>query len=128
MSKVTLQETIAPPFIEALNALLLIPFPARVSWKIGKIIRGIKKENDIYEQERLKALKKYAKLKKNGSIDFDDKKKAQFDTGKLEEFTRDLEELQKQEIDIGTVPLSLFGNIEIEPHVFAALMDKVITE
>ncbi len=127
MITLTLADTNNEDFIKALFLLSEIPVPASTSWKIGKIAKHINEENKLYEVERLKTVKKYAIIK-DGEIQLDKHKNAKFEGDKLKEFTKELNELKKQEIKVDQIQFSLLNDIIIQPQILAILMDKIIIE
>lgn len=126
-------ETIAnPQFMAAMSELAAFEMPARASYWIGKSITKLESHLLAYDKARIKSLKKYSELDKNGEMVTDEKTKGvKFKTPEDEAaFKKELEELRAEEVEVLKIACSVLvpekGNdsekdLKIKPWIFSAL-------
>lgn len=90
-------------------------FKGAISFKIGRIIRELNKELELFENARQKIIDIYAIRDANGQILMDEKN--QIKLTNFNSFNKELQELLNTtiEINVEKIPISVFDNIEITP-------------
>lgn len=91
------------------------------SYRVAKILKKIDPEIAIYEDERIKLIRKYGEESEPGRL--------QVKQENIPEYVKELETLVQQEVDIDIqkVKISEIGNIDIKPAVLINL-DFMIEE
>lgn len=122
--KIKLEEL--PKMVEALVSLSKRDYKAKTAYRISKISKKIFKEFEIFNEERMKLIKKYGLkdddgelITKDGHYQFEDK----------EAFDGEIKELLDTEIQVNIEPLSIeeFGDSELTPSELLGL-GKLIKE
>jgi len=104
--------------MKAIDELAEMGFAAKLSYRIGKACRKALLEFKDYEDARLKSLKQYGTVDKDGNITC--KKE------NVEKFREEMNSLMEEECEltgVEKIPLSMFDNedVKIKPAVFGAL-------
>jgi hypothetical protein len=119
-----------PRFRDLLNTLSKEKLPLRVGFKLKGIIKTVNEEHAKYDELRLEAIKRYAKLKPDGELDLDENSGAIFESQeKMNGFVTDLNDLVAIELtNIGSISMSELGdNLSLTTEDLL-ILDGVITE
>jgi hypothetical protein len=128
MAKVKLGQVVSGNFLMSLNKLSEQQVSALAAWSIAKIHKKASENVASYEEARTKAIKKYASLKEDGSVDSDEKGQVVFKSDEDKEAAiKDINELLNQEVTLPELKLSSLGDMKVDVGVIAAL-ESVITE
>lgn len=128
IEKIKIKSLMAQGFMPALSNLSSQDLPMKSSYWIGKSINKINSHIKDYDAARTKSLKKYAELDENGEIITTEGDQVKFKSDDTKAaFTKELEELQDQEVDVIKVSSEaiLVAEAKIKPWVFSAL-DEII--
>lgn len=110
-----LEELVDPSFKSGVTKLATAGLPMKVAFKLEGIVGAIEEELKKFEVARQAALKKYGKLKEDGSCETDDKGNVIFkDEDSAKSFIKEYTDLAAQEVAIGKLNLNDFGdNVKI---------------
>jgi hypothetical protein len=127
-AKLKLKVIMNQDFAWAMSTIMNCSLPAKASYWLSRIFKQVQSQQKHYDEARIKSLKKYANLTPDGELEVDDKNNAVFTGEKKEGFTKELNELLEEEIEITTMQFSLLGEeAKIEPRVLL-LLDSVIIQ
>jgi len=119
-----------PRFRDLLITLSKEKLPLRVGFKLKGIIKTVNEEHAKYDELRLEAIKRYAKLKLDGELELDENSGAIFESQEnMNGFISELNDLVSLELtNIGSVSISELGdNLSLTTEDLLVL-DGVITE
>lgn len=104
MHKTTLGEMVT--IREDMHKLFAQEMPAKISWKLSKFIKIMEDEYKLFEESRIKTLKKYVP-----------EGETQVPEDKKEEFTKELNDLLDAELEIEIDPINIddIGSVSISP-------------
>ena len=105
--------------VEGYNSLMTLasmPFKAKVSYKIGRIVVAAEQELKPYEKQRVDLVTRYGEKDEQGNVTITD-------PAKMDTFKAEHDELLETEINIWGDPLALddLGDKEIAPSTLARL-------
>lgn len=113
--------------IGSLHTLSNESLPVRASFYISKNVKELQKSLETYDEEKKKLMKKYCKLKEDGSLDV--KKDGTVDIIDTENWNKDMKELMALETDVNIAKLNIndFGNATLTANEIG-LIDFMIAE
>ena len=104
--------------LSAMGVLANLDLPAVIAFRIGKIVQQANEVMDVYSKTLEKAQAKAAKVGEPGeALVF-------FSPEAEKEYKAQFAELNEENVEIKFTPISLegFGDVQVKPVVFAALM------
>ena len=106
----------------ALQAIANQPFPVKLSYKLGRILKAAEQCLQAHEKVRVKLVEKYGEKREKGGYEVTDPEA-------LEKFKAEVEPLLEVEQELWGDPISIYelGNKELPPAVLGAL-DWLIVE
>jgi len=109
---------------ETLQKLAKKDFKAKLAWSIARLLKAAEKEIQEFNETRMNLIKKYGEKNENGELVTDDKGNCKIDSDSMNEFTNELNELLKTEVEINANPIdiALLEDINFTPS------DMVILE
>lgn len=113
-------------FIEAINTLIEIDLPARVSFKVSSIHRELSSENEKFEKGRREIISKYAAKNEDGEIEFTEGSNVRIAEEDLEKFNEELNELSMTDFTVGRISVDELGEIPLPPKLFSLLSEIII--
>jgi hypothetical protein len=114
--------------VEGLREITDKELPVKPAYWLSRLSSKALSELKIFEETRIKLVKKHAKKDDKGKPIFDNKEK-RFKIKDENKFTEEYIELAKQEVDLEFDPIKLdaLGDVSIKPNTFAKLR-KIIVE
>ncbi len=101
-------------FQQSFYSVMSLPFDGLTSYRLAKAVKKLKEEFETFNPIRLEICKKYAMK--------DDKGETRIIQGrfaippeKLDELTKEVEAAGSAEVDLGSIPLSAFKNLQVAP-------------
>jgi translation initiation factor 2 alpha subunit (eIF-2alpha) len=107
-----LGQILRPDFQAKLKELMDKPLTMKVARKLKKTVDTVTKELAEYEELRISAIKKYAKLDKSGKVVEKDGQVV-FKKGGMDSFLKEHEEIIKEKIKLEKIKISDLGDIEM---------------
>lgn len=109
-----------PRMAEALVSLSKRDFKAKTAYRISKITKKVLKEFEIFNEQRMKLIRKYGLKDEKGELI---KKDGHYLFKDREAFDAEIEELLKTEIQLNVETLSIedFGDCELSPLELSGL-------
>lgn len=94
--------------IESLNALTEIKFPAKVSYRIKRIIDKLEPILKTYNEKKNELVREYGETEEDGTVSVKDPEK-------LKEFLPKIEEILEveEEVDFEPIPVEMLGDTEV---------------
>lgn len=96
-------------------------FPTKVAYRLSRIYKKIESEYKIFDEERIKLVKRHGKEAEPGQY--------QIPSDNLAEFNQEIRQLFDEivEINFKPIPIDLLNEIELAPANFV-ILDKIFTE
>ena len=115
MIKVSLKDVLEGQ--EALQKLSNESLPARVAFRIGRLLKKLEEVLASYNDVRGKLLEKYARKKEDGQFDLNEKNEYQFDEGQMNVFVEEMNKLIGEEVDVeaDAIDFSTIENLNFTP-------------
>lgn len=106
--------------IESLNILIDTKFPAKVSYRLKRIVDKLDPILKTYNEKHNELVKEYGETQDDGSVSVTDQEKKKVFYEKLNEILE-----VEEEVDITPISAELLGDTEVEPK---HLVDFVFTD
>jgi len=90
----------------------------KLAYKVGKAIKTISNEINLYDKARKELLNEYCVKDENGEVQIDERGNAQVEKQYIDKYNQEIRTLNDTDIELNIVLLDLddFENIEITPR------------
>lgn len=108
---------------ETLQKLSQKDFKAKLAWSIARLLKAAEAEIQSFNEARLNLIKKYGEKDDAGELITDEKGNCKIEAGSTEEFSNELSELIKTEVEINAnkIDINLLEDIDFTPSDMAIL-------
>ena len=112
---------------EALQEVSKKEFPARAAFKIARLMREINNEYQLYEKSRNDIVMRYVERDENGDPVRLDDERVKIQSGKMEECSKELNELMETTLNINVEKINLdeFGDNAIAAEQLYKMMNFI---
>lgn len=109
--------------------ILQYEFTAKQSFIIGRTLRALSNEAEIFNKTREEMLKKYAEFNENGEMIIENNN-VKIRNDKLENFQHEINELlySNLEINVKPIPIEWFDNVRLTPQEMLVLEPFISVE
>lgn len=122
-----LATVIDPKFKEIIKKLMEQPLPIKASYKLAGIVKRVDEENARFEEARQASLKSFGTKDESGNLQVDDNNNVKFTQENLIEFSKQLAELGREEIEIQSIKISDLGDkVELTPSEMLIIADLFV--
>ena len=108
---------------ETLQKLSQKDFKAKLAWSIARLLKTAEAEIQSFNDARLNLIKKYGEKDESGELITDEKGNCKIAAESIDEFSTELNELIKTEVEINAnkIDIDLLENIDFTPSEMAIL-------
>lgn len=127
MRRIQLKYLIKPEFQAAYDYLLSSNLPLATAFTLLKVNDELGKCRDLYENNRMALLDKFAKKGESGELLVDDSRTSYVIDDKST-YDKEFDLLVEQEVEIPQIHLSSLKDIKITPKALLILLKTIITQ
>lgn len=127
MIEVTVKEIVNG--IETINELMTEALPSRAAYQVAKMAKAMSDEYKIFEDMRLKLIKKYGKKDEQGELVIDERNQYTVPKENMEAFTKEFNELTASKVELLVNPINLDSlYCDLTPAQMVSLMPFIVEQ
>lgn len=111
--------------LDNMDKLTEVSLPIKISYNISKLVANLVSEYNIFEENRMKLIQRYAKKDDKGEVITDSNNVVEIENNNIKDFNNEINELLNIEIDIKFKKISVSelskSNVNIPPKVLCGL-------
>lgn len=109
--------------IDILQKLSKMELKAKLAWQVARLLKAAEKEIQEFNETRMNVITKYGEKDENDQLITDDNNNCKIQKEHIEDFTNELNELVKSEVEINANKLKIddLADLEFTPADMAQL-------